>query len=128
MAKDFDLSKYELVETSQLFVQNPKGGDLIGENDKPVIINFYGMGSKQYINAKYKLDNANQTRSIAMLRGKAARPEEVAQSNAEFFAAVTHSIENFPITPIELYSNHKLKYITDQADKYLSETENFMPS
>ena len=127
MTKDFDLSKYETVDTAQLVVQNPKGGDLLGEGGLPVVINLYGMGSKQYVNAKYKLDNANQVRSIAMLRNnKAPNPEEVAKSEAEFLAAVTQSIENFPVDPLALYSNPKLGYIKSQVDKFVGDTENFI--
>ena len=124
----FDLSKYETLDTAKLIIQHPSGGDLIGENDLPVAINLYGIGSKQYTNAKHKLDSSSQARSSAMLRGKTVRPEEIAQSQTEFLASVTESIENFPLTAIELYSNPKLKYITDQVDKFLAETENFMPS
>lgn len=127
MSKDFDLSKYETVDTAKLVVQNPKGGDLLGEGGLPVVINLYGMGSKQYVNAKYKLDNANQVRSIAMLRNnKAPNPEEVAKSEAEFLAAVTQSIENFPVDPLALYSNPKLGYIKSQVDKFVGDTENFI--
>jgi hypothetical protein len=129
MTKPFDLSKYETVDTAVLTVQDPKGDDLIGENGEPVTITLYGMGSKQYVNAKYKLDNASQTRSIALLRnGKAAKAEEITKDQAVFFAAVTASISNFPVEPLELYSNPKLAWITSQVDKFLGETENFMPS
>lgn len=127
MPKEFDLSKYETVDTAPLTVRNPKGGDLLGVDDKPVIINLYGMGSKQYVNAKYKLDNANQMRSLAMLRNnKPANAEDVAKSEAEFLATVTHSIENFPVEPYELYSNPKLSYIKEQVDKFVGDTENFI--
>ena len=129
MSKEFDLSKYETVDTAALTVQSPKGGDLLGVDDKPVIINVYGMGSKQYVNAKYKLDNATQMRSVAMVRsGKTTDPKEVAKSENEFLVAITQSIENFPVEPLELYSNPKLAYIRAQVDKFVSETENFMPS
>ena len=129
MSKEFDLSKYETVDTAVLTVQSPKGDDLLGDNGQPVTITLYGIGSKQYINAKYKLDSANQTRSIAMLRnGKSAKPEEINKDNAAFYAACTHSIQNFPVEPIELYNNPKLSWITAQVDKFLGETENFMPS
>ena len=123
----FDLSKYETVDTAKLIVQNPKGGDLLGEGDLPVVINVYGMGSKQYVSAKYKLDNANQVRSIAMLRNnKTPNPEDVAKSEAEFLAAITQSIENFPIEPIALYINPKLAHIKSQVDKFVGDTENFI--
>jgi len=128
--KDFDISQFETVDYATLTVQNPKGDDLVVDG-KPVLINLYGPGSKQFVNAKYKLDNAVQTRSIAMLRGKASKnaAEETRQQQAEFYAAVTVSIENFPIDggALALYSNPKLNYITDQVEKFLSDTENFMP-
>lgn len=131
MSKDFDLSQFETLDTASLYVQNPKGDELL-VNGKPVVINLYGPGSKQFVNAKYKLDNAVQTRSIAMLRGKQSKnaAEENRQLQAEFYAAVTSSIDNFPIDggSLALYSNPKLNYITEQVEKFLNETENFMPS
>lgn len=129
--KDFDLSLFETVDTAKLTVQNPKGDDLL-VNGEPVVITLYGQGSKQYVNAKYKFDNASQTRSIAMLRGKVSKnaAEEQSQLQAEFLAACTASIDNFPIPggALALYSNPKLAYITAQVDKFLGDTENFMPS
>lgn len=130
--KDFDISQFETVDYATLSVLNPKGDELIGAEGKPVLINLYGPGSKQFVNAKYKLDNATQTRSIAILRGKTSKnaAEEARQQQAEFYAAVTVSIENFPIEggALALYLNPKLNYITEQVDKFLSETENFMPA
>jgi hypothetical protein len=73
-----------------------------------------------------------QTRSIAALRGKTNKnaAEEQAQLRAEFLASVTASIDNFPIEggSLALYANPKLGYITAQVDKFLGETENFMPA
>lgn len=131
MSKDFDLSQFETIDTASLTILNPKGDDLLF-NGKKVLINVYGPGSKEFVNAKYKLDNAVQTRSIAMLRGKASKngAEETRQLQAEFYAAITASIDNFPIEggALALYSNPKLTYITDQVEKFLGDTENFMPS
>jgi hypothetical protein len=131
MSKDFDLSQFETIDTASLTILNPKGDDLLF-NGKKVLINVYGPGSKEFVNAKYKLDNAIQTRSIAMLRGKASKnaAEETRQLQAEFYAAITASIDNFPIEggALALYSNPKLTYITDQVEKFLGDTENFMPN
>jgi hypothetical protein len=130
-APAFDLSQYESRDTAVLTVQNPKGDDLIGVNGETVKITLYGPGSKQYVNAKYKFDNAMQTRSVALLRGKASKnaAEENAQLLAERLAACTAQIENFPIEggALALYSNPKLGYITDQVTKFLDDHENFMP-
>ena len=129
--KDFDLSQFETTDTATLTVMNPKGDELL-VNGEPVTITLYGPGSKQFVNAKYKLDNANQTRSIAMLRGKTAKnaAEEIRQQQAEFYASITVSLDNFPIDggALALYMNPKLSYITDQVEKFISDTENFMPS
>jgi hypothetical protein len=128
--KDFDLSQFETTDTASLTVLNPKGDELL-VNGEPVTITLYGPGSKQYVNAKYKLDNANQARSIAMLRGKTAKnaAEEMRQQQAEFYASITVSLDNFPIDggALALYMNPKLSYITDQVEKFISDTENFMP-
>jgi hypothetical protein len=129
--KDFDLSQFETTDTATLTVMNPKGDELL-VNGEPVTITLYGPGSKQFVNAKYKLDNANQTRSIAMLRVKTAKnaAEEIRQQQAEFYASITVSLDNFPIDggALALYMNPKLSYITDQVEKFISDTENFMPS
>ena len=129
--KDFDLSQFETIDTATLTVLNPKGDELL-VGGEPVTITLYGPGSKQFINAKYKLDTATQARSIALLRGKTLKndAEEIRQTNAEFYAAVTASLNNFPIEggALALYSNPKLAYITDQVEKFLSDAENFMPS
>jgi hypothetical protein len=129
--KDFDISQFETTDTGTLTVLNPKGDDLL-VNGNPVTITIYGPGSKQFVNAKYKLDNASQARSIAMLRGKTAKnaAEETRQQQAEFYAAITVSLENFPIEggPLALYMNPKLSYITEQVEKFISDTENFMQS
>jgi hypothetical protein len=129
MAKEFDLSQFETIDLAALTVQTPRGEDLLVDG-KPVVINLYGPGSKQFVNAKYRLDNAVQARSIAMLRGKGSKnaAEESRQQQAEFYAAVTASVENFPVSPIDIYLNPKLNYITEQVEKFLSDTENFMPA
>jgi hypothetical protein len=129
--KDFDLSAFQLVNTAILEVENPKGDPLLF-NGAPVTITLYGPGSKEYKNAKYKLENANQTRSIAMLRGKTSKTaaEDQEKANAEFLAACTAQVDNFPITggALALYSNPGLVYITDQVNKFLGDAENFMPT
>jgi hypothetical protein len=125
----FDLSQFETLDTATLTVQTPKGDDLLVDG-KPVTITVYGEGSKKFVNAKYKLDNAMQTKAVAAYRGKKTSVEEQTQLRAEFLAAVTASIDNFPIEggALALYNNPKLSYITAQVDKFLGETENFMPA
>lgn len=131
MTKEFDLSQFEILDTASLTVLNPKGDELT-VGGKPVVISVYSPGSKQFMNAKYKLDNATQARSIAIIRGKTPKnaAEEARLQQAEFLAAVTASIDNFPIDggALALYTNPKLSYITDQVEKFIGDTENFMQS
>ena len=119
----FDLSQFELSETATLTVLSPRGDELT-YNGNPVKITLYGAGSKEYVAAKYKFDNANTALMRAMLSNKQVK------NAAEFLAACTAKIDNFPIDggALAIYSNPKLKYITDQVDKFLGESENFMPS
>ena len=46
----FDISQFETVDTAALAVKKPNGDELLVDG-KPVIINLYGPGSKEYINA-----------------------------------------------------------------------------
>lgn len=131
MTKEFDLSQFETRDTAALTIKAPNGNELVF-NNKPVVINVYGPGSKEYMNAKYKLENSTSNRTIAIMRGKTPKnaAEEARQDQAEFLAAITESIVNFPIEggALALYLNPKLGYITEQVDKFLGDTENFMPS
>jgi hypothetical protein len=125
-----DLSLFETLDTAVMTVESPKGGDL-EYNGAPVTITLYGPGSQQFIRAKHRLDMNVQARSVALLRGNSDRraAEENLKDTAEFLAAVTVKIDNFPVTDaFALYTNPKLRYITDQVDRYLSKTENFMPA
>jgi hypothetical protein len=125
----FDVSQFELTDSAVLTVQKPNGDDLLVDGEK-VQITLYGPGSKPYVQAKHKFDNATQLRSMALIRGKNA--PNAAQENEELLnerlAACTGSISsNFPMSALEIYSNPKLIYIRDQVVKFLDDMENFMP-
>ncbi len=124
---EFNLSDYELNETSALTVQTPAGEDML-VNGKPFIINLYGSGSPQYVKAKHKADNASTLRVQGMFRGKtvANAAALTEQELVEKLAACTASFENFPVTPADTYANPKLGYITKQVIKFLDEDVNFM--
>ncbi len=125
----FDLSKYELLDTAVLTVQNAKDdGDLIGEDGvNPVRITIYGSGSDQCAKADYRANNAATARMQAAFRGKPVKnqAEQAMGDLAQKLASCTASIENFPIDPLALYSNNKLVYIRKQVVKFLDEDANF---
>jgi hypothetical protein len=128
MTKEFDLSQFETLDTAVLTVQDPRGDDL-EVNGKPVTITLYGPGSKQYNKAKHVFENATQARAMAALRNKPVKnaAEQAAKDLAEFLAACTLSVDNFPVDALDIYTNPKLGYITDQVNKFLGDTENFLP-
>lgn len=125
----FDISKYELEETSILTVQNAKGDDdLIGEDGiNPVTIELYGGGSRQMVKAQHKAGNAAQLRIQALVRGKVDKKaaENADAEMVEKLVTCTKAINNFPIAAEDLYSNIKLGYITRQVQKFLDDDANF---
>jgi hypothetical protein len=106
--QEFDLSQFETTDTAVLTVQDPRGDDL---------------------KAKHVYEAAASARSFAALRNKPVKnaAEEAAKDLAQFLAACTVSVENFPVAAVDIYSNPKLAYITDQVNVFLGSTENFMP-
>lgn len=122
----FDLSKYELSDSGELTIL--RGGDDMLVDGKPVVVHLHGTGSKEYVSAKFKLENAGAQQMTALLQNKNVKDnaEVSAKQKAEFLAACTKKIDNFPVDPLDIYSNHKLQFITDQVEKYLSDEENFM--
>lgn len=129
----FDIASLELKDEGTVVIFDATGDNELMIDGSPVSVTVYGIGSKQYVSAKYRFDNANTAMMTSMLQKKASsanRAEESAKNAADFLAAVTKSLNNLPIDggALALYSNPKLKYITDQVDKYLGEASNFMPS
>jgi hypothetical protein len=125
----FDISEYELVETSALTIQNPRGdGDLL-VNGKPVVFTLYSPGTAQYVQAEHKANNASTFRMQSMLRGKSVKNQSELSTEelAAKLAAVTASIENFPVEggALAIYSNPKLCYIRKQVVQYLDDLGNF---
>lgn len=131
MIKAFDLSALELTEENTVAIMDATGDNPLLINGEPLTITVYGQGSKQFVSAKYKLDNASAAYFAQMVQKKSGtgnRAEEAAKNAADFLCSCTKSINGLAIEPLALYSNHKLKYITDQVDKYLGDAANFMPS
>lgn len=124
----FSLSAFEAPDTAVLEVLNQKDEPLLGQGGQPVTIELYGPGSTQYATAQAKIDSASQTRAFAALRGKTVKdgPAEVRRLSAEKLAACTKAIHNFPVTPIDLYNNPRLGYITAQVAKFVEDWSAFL--
>lgn len=123
----FDITQFEARDTAFLEVQNIKDDGPLMYNGAPVRIEIRSPGTKEALNAKHKSEVANNAKTFAAMRGKATKEtaEDQVKQRAELLAAVTASVENFPLAPLELYSNPKLGWITAQVDKYAADWANF---
>ena len=126
---DFDLSQYELNETSVMTVRNARDDDdLIGADGKnPVTITLYGSGSEAFVKAEHKAANAAAVRLQASFRGQVVKNQsELSLAElAQKLASCTASVDNFPIAPLDLYKNNKLSYIRKQVIRHLDADANF---
>ena len=130
-ADDFNLADFEVAETGTLDVLGLDQEPLLYRG-QPVRITVHGPGSAAYVRAESRVAQASQARALAALRGKAGKNdlEEQRQATAEKLAAVTTSIDNFPIPggALALYANPKLGYITAQVERFLADWANFKPA
>jgi len=129
MSEEFNLTQFENVDSGTFTVLNQKGDELI-YNGKPVTITMHGAGSKPQVSADRKRTKAAKAVLYAGIGGRIAKnaEQEEFDREAEYLAACTISIDNFPIPggALALYQNPRLGYITKQAQKYLADDANFM--
>lgn len=127
---DFNLAQFENVDAGTFTVLDQSGDELL-YNGAPVKITMHGAGSKPQVAAERKMLKATKAALYAGMGGRAAKnaEEEEFAREAEYLAACTINIENFPIPggALALYSNPKLGYIKKQAKTYLGEDANFKP-
>lgn len=127
--KAFDLSAYELADTGTMTVKDKKGADeLLGNDKKPVTIELYSPGSDEGVKAQRRFNFCQQMRTTRMLRGELDKKDavEAERELAEKLAGFTKRIsDNFPVSPLNLYLNPKLGYITRQVMEYLGKESNF---
>lgn len=128
--QDFNLAAFENVESGTFTVLDQSGDELLYKGE-PVRITMHGAGSKPQVSAERKKVKAAKAVLYAGIGGRVAKnaEDEEFQREAEYLAACTISIENFPIPggALAMYSNPKLSYITKQAQKFLGEDANFKP-
>ena len=127
-AQAFDLSQFETAETSQLTLLTAKGDEMV-INGQPVIITLHGPGTKQQVSAQHKMQKAAKAAAVSAINGRAPKnaEQEEFERDAQYLVAVTHSIsDNFPVAPLDLYSNRKLGYIAKQVNRHMNDDANFM--
>lgn len=121
------LASLEANDVAWLDVQNKKDDGPLLFNGAPVRIAVRSPGTREALNAQHKLEQAASARAYAGMRGKQVKEtvEDKIKANAEKLAAVTAGIEGLPLSPIDLYSNPKLGYITEQVAKFHADWANF---
>lgn len=123
----FNLADFEARDTAILEIQNIKDDGPLLVNGQPVRVEIRSPGTREAQNAQHKMESAVSTRTFAAMRGKTVKetPESKRAERAEKLAAVTVRIENFPVSPAELYSNPKMGWFTDQVAQFHADWANF---
>lgn len=126
---EFNLSDFELLDTSVMTVMSKKGDEELLVDGKPVRITVYSSGSDQGVKAARKDVLRQQKTTQAIFQGKIPPNvgETAEKEQAEKLAGLTAAIENFPIEggALALYSNPKLGFIARQVSKFHAEDGNF---
>jgi hypothetical protein len=136
-----DIRKHAVEPLSRLHLRNAAdellyadGPDGEPDKSKPVAVNLYGPGSKQYA----KANAVNQNRMVEKLRRKGKVDEsadEKAQQAAEYLALCTHSWENMEYGDSGLqgealskavYADASIGFIGDQVAAHIKEWGNFL--
>jgi hypothetical protein len=127
VAAAFNLADFEARDTAMLEIQNIKGDGPLLVNGQPVRVEVRSPGTREAQNAQHKIETAATAKTFAAMRGKPVKEtvDSKMEEKASKLAAVTVRIENFPVSPQELYSNPKLGWFTQQIIEFHGEWANF---
>jgi hypothetical protein len=123
----FNLADFEAIDTAWLEVQNKKEDGPLLFNGQPVRIEVRSPGTREAMHIQHKQEAAVNARTFAAMRGKPVKEtvDGKMSEKAEKLAAVTVRIENFPVSPQELYLNSRLGYIAKQVAEFHADWANF---
>lgn len=128
-----DIKKFAVEPTARLHLRDAADELMYADGDqaKPIAVNLYGPGSKQYARAQA----AQQNRMIDKLKRKGKTEqtaEQIAQEKAEFLADCTHSFEHLEYDQltgralaVAVYADTAIGFIADQAAKHIGDWANF---
>lgn len=127
--KEFSVQDYELEDSAVLTFKNKRGDDVLIGADKvnPAKARIYSPGSPQGVKAMHKAGRQSQLRLFRSMRGEfdAQDAANADRERAEKLAGFTAAFENFPVAPIDVYTNPRLCYMAAQVEEFIAKTGNF---
>lgn len=128
-----DIKKFAVAETGRLHLRDANDELMYADEAqlKPIAVNLYGPGSKQY--AKALAAQSNRILDKIKAKGKTNQSaEQKAEENAEYLADCTASFENLEYEnltgnalAIAVYSDITIGFIADQAAAFIRDWGNF---
>ena len=126
-----DIRKYAVEPTSKLQLRDANDELMYTDEGKPVAVNLYGPGSKQY--ARAQAAQNNRLLDKLKRKGKSDQTaEQRAAESSEFLADCTESFENLEYDNLAgrelfmaVYADVSIGFVADQVAKYISDWSNF---
>lgn len=124
-----NITSVAVVETTRLHLENAVGEKLF-DGAKPVEIELYGKGSKQYRNALAALSRKNTQR-----KNKPQSFDTNVEDGVEILVTISKTSHNLEIDGVavttpeafrKLYSNPQLFFVNDQVQATLDDNSNFL--
>ncbi len=128
-----DIKKFAVTPTGRLHLRDASDELMYADDDqsKPIAVNVYGPGSKQYAKAQA----AQQNRMIDKLKRKGKTEqtaEQIAAEKADFLTDCTASFENMEYDALTgealaraVYSDISIGFIADQVGKFIGDWSSF---
>lgn len=128
-----DIRKFAVEPTGRLHLRNANDELMYADDEKtkPIAVNLYGPGSKQYARAQ----TIQQNHMIDKLKrkGKADQTtEQKSEELVEFLTGCTASFENLEYDDLQgealamaVYSDLSIGFIAEQVGKHLGDWSNF---
>jgi hypothetical protein len=128
-----DIRKFAVSATGKLHLRDAADQLMYADDDqsRPISVNLYGPGSKQYAKAQA----AQQNRLLEKLKRKgqsAQNADQLAEEKAGFLADCTESFDNLEYDALAgealaraVYADSSIGFIADQVAKFLGDWANF---
>jgi hypothetical protein len=128
-----DIRKFAVTPTARLHLRDASDELMFADEKqtKPIAVNVYGPGSKQY--ARAQAQQQNRIMDKLKRKGKTDQTaEQKAVETAEFLSDCTASFENLDYDKLEgealfkaVYADLSIGFIADQVAKFMGDWANF---